>query len=159
MPPNTNPFPTTTRSQVWTTIVHWLKTDPILASRVDTWQTWDGSDDSLIEPTDENLPFLRMTLDAAGQKWLDEQTQQCTFAIAIDIGVDGTDITALLDMWGAVEAALFTTGPVNALLGALEPFQVIQKTITAPAIKPRLFGEATGLAARGVLTILMRINS
>jgi hypothetical protein len=156
MPPLANPFPQTTRSQVWDTLIAYLKADPVLSPRVDTWQTWDGSDDSIAEPTDEDLPFVRITPRTGQQKWLDENAQGYRFAIDFDLGIGGTDIRAAFDFWGAFESCLFNG---NFLLDQLYAFQVIQKTVTAPNFTPRLFGEASGIAVKVTLEIYMRINS
>jgi hypothetical protein len=147
-------FPTSARSQVWTTIISTLQSDPVLHQAVDTWQVWDGSEEATTEPTEANLPLFRMEPASATQKWADEQTHNCLMTFKISIGVAGTDITDLFDFWSAVEVALFTG---NTLLDALIPFGVIQKTITGPAITPRLFGQKAGLAAEAALSVLMRI--
>ena len=92
-------FPLTQRSQVWTTIVDALQLDPVLHSAVDTWQVWDGSEVSMMEPTEENLPLLRMTPNGGSQRWLDENSQECTWNLDIEIGVLGMDAPTLLDFW------------------------------------------------------------
>jgi hypothetical protein len=157
MPPQRrSPFPQSARSAIWNQIVAALRNDPVLHMAVDTWQLWDGSEEATVEPTEENLPLLRMTPSGGTQKWLDENAQQCTMNLTIDIGVEGTTITDVFDFWSQVEVALFTG---NAVLERLYTNGAIQKTITSPAITPRMFGAKAGLAAQGVLTILMRINS
>jgi hypothetical protein len=157
MPPQTrSPFPSSARSAVWYQVVQALRGDPVLKHAVDTWQVWDGTEEATVVPTEENLPLLRMTPAGGWQKWLDENAQQCSMDLKIEIGVEGTDITQLFDFWSQVEVALFTG---NTLLNQLYVNGAIQKTITSPAMTPRMFGEKAGLAAEGTLTILMRINS
>lgn len=149
-------FPASARSSVWMAVVAALQSDQVLHQAVDTWQVWSGSEEDTAEPTDNNLPLLRMTPAGGTQSWLDENTQQCRWNFEIEIGVEGTVITDLFDFWSQVEVALFTG---NTVLNTLVTYGGIQKTITAPAVAPRMFGEKAGLAAKGVLTILMRINS
>jgi hypothetical protein len=150
------PFPQSTRSQVWLALCQSLQGDPVLHGAVDTWQLWDGSEDSTMEPTEENLPLFRMTPVSGNQRWLDENAQECVMLLKVECGVEGLVLTDILDYWAAIEAALFTG---NILLNILYPFQVIQKTITTPAVGIKMFGAKSGLAAEGVLTIRMRINS
>ncbi len=157
MPPlDRSVFPDSARSKVWRTVVGALKSDPTLQSAVDTWQTLDNSAESLMTPTEENLPLVRITPAGGGQGWLDENAQQSDLLIKIEIGVPDCDTTFLFDMWSYLESVLFNG---NTLLNALEPFGVIEKVITSPAFLPRLFGGKAGLAGEGILRIKMRINS
>jgi len=154
--PQFNPFPASTRSKVWDQLCLSLTTDPVLSTRVATWQLWTGSEEDLDEPTDEGVPLLRLTPAAGQQGWLDEGTHQFRWPIKLTLGVAGTDVRVMLDYWGAIETALFTD---NTVLNLLYPFGVIQKAISSPAVEPRLWGEASGLAAEGHLSILMRITT
>jgi len=151
-----SPFPLTARSQVWTTLIAWLQADNVLHQAVDTWQVWSGRESDTAVPTEEDLPLVRLTPAPGSQVWLDENTQQCNWPIKVEIGIEGTDLTHLLNFWGAIETALFTG---NNLLNALIPFGVIQKTITTPSLAPKMFGEKSGLAGEGVLLLKMRIAS
>lgn len=154
--PRSNRFPKSTRTQVWEQLVLSLTTDPVLHSAVDTWQLWLGKEADLLEPTDEGMPLFRMTPVAGPAGWLDETTHQFRWPIQIVLGVSGTDVRVMLDYWAAVEAALFTG---NAVLNALYAYNVIQKTISSPAVEPRPWGEASGLVATGQINILMRITT
>jgi hypothetical protein len=154
--PRTNPFPKSTRTQVWEQLCLSLTTDPVLQSAVDTWQLWLGKEEDLLEPTDEDMPVLRMTPVSGQSGWLDESTHQFRWPLKLTLGVSGTDVRVMLDFWGAIEMALFTD---NTVLELLYPFSVIQKTISSPSVEPKLWGDASGLMAEGVLTILMRITS
>lgn len=154
--PRINPFPQTTRTKVWDKLCNVLTNDPVLKSAVDTWQLWLGREEDLLEPSDEDMPFFRMTPASGPQGWLDEATHQFRWPIKINLGITSTDVRTMFDFWGAVETALFTD---NVVLNQLYPFGVIQKTISSPAVEPRMWGEASGLAAEGHLSILMRITS
>jgi hypothetical protein len=155
MPPQSPAlFQTSNRSNIWNLLVQTLKTDPVLKNAVDTWQVYDGSEEATSEPTEEDLPLLRMTPSGGPMKWLDESDHQNDWRIKLSIGVEGTRFTDLADMWSQVEVALFNG---NTLLNALIPFGVIQKTLSEAAIEPRLFGQKSGLAGEGLLIIRMRI--
>lgn len=154
--PRSNPFPKSTRTQVWEQLVASLKGDPVLSTRVDTWQFWTGKEEDLEEPSDEDMPFLRMTPATGQQGWLDESTHQFRWPIKLTLGVSGTDVRVMLDFWGAIETALFTG---NTVLNLLYPLGVIQKTISSPSVEPHLWGEASGLLATGMMSILMRITT
>lgn len=156
MPPTHNPWPQGTVSQVWDALCLALQTDPVLQSGVDTWQLWRDSPDDLIEPTDEDLPLFRMTPMPSSSGWLDENAHQLRIPIKIELGISGTDIRVMFDYWEALRRALFTG---NTVLNILYEFQVIQKTLSTPAVAPRLFGESSGIGAECLLTVLMRVDS
>ncbi len=155
-PPTNNPFPQGTLSQIWDVVRVALQTDPVLQSAVDTMQFWQGDENDLVEPTDENLPFLRMTPMVGQSKWLDENAHQFNWPIKLELGVAGTDCRVMFDYWEAIRRALFTG---NTLLNTLYPFQVIQKTLTSPATEPHLWGDASGLSAVAILQILLRLDT
>ena len=157
MPPLArSPFPPSSMSQVWLAVVAALQTDPILRSAVDTWQVWSNKEIDTAEPTDEDLPIVRITPAGGQGMWLDEGAHQLTWNIKIEIGCEGTDITNVLDFWQAIFTPLFNG---NILLNTLYPYGVIQKTMSTAGVTPRMFGEKTGLGSEGLLTIKMRINS
>jgi hypothetical protein len=156
MPPQTNPFPRSRLSDVFDVIANALQADPVLARAVNVWQIWDGSDESLAEPSDADMPFLRMTPDTGASSWLDENAHQLRWPIRFELGVSGTDVRQLIDFWDCLRVALFTG---NTVLKLLYPYQVVQKTLTSPATKPQLWGEATGLMGVATLSILLRLDS
>jgi hypothetical protein len=151
-----SPFPECMPTKVWRQIIRSLRSDPVLKRGVDTWQIWSGEEEDTAEPTESNLPLLRITSGNIQGQWNDENSHQYTWQIKIEIGVEGTDETHLLDFWDAIRAALFTG---NTVLNALYPYGVIQKTITGAGAAPRMFGQQAGLASEGALTIKMRVDS
>jgi hypothetical protein len=151
------PFPTSSLTQVWSTVIGWLKRDPILHAAVDTWQVWDGSSESTDAPTEESLPLIRITPATGGGFWLDENSHELTLSMTIYLAVEGTDITLIFDFWMAVMVALFTG---NTLLNQLYAFSVISKTMTAPAFSPpRPWGEKAAIDSTATLQVRMRVNS
>jgi hypothetical protein len=151
-----SPFPSCAESSVWLAIVNALQTDPILKSAVDTWQVWSNREQDTAEPTEENLPLCRVTSGNVSSRWLDESCHESDWQIEIEIGVEGCDQTHILDFWAAIVRALFTG---NTLLNKLVPFGVIQKSIVAAAASPRMFGQKSGLAAKGALLVKMRVTT
>jgi hypothetical protein len=156
MPPSENPFPTSTRSQIWTYLCDVLENDPTLKSAVNLFQLWQGRDEDLAEPCDEDCPVLRMTPVSSPGQWLDESTHSYRWTLKIDLGVIGTDVRTVMDFWAAVESALFTG---NTVLDALVPYGLIQKTLSAAAFEPHLFGDAAGIRSTGSLTLHIRVDS
>ncbi len=155
-PPVDNPFPQGTLSQIWDVVSLALTTDPVLQSAVDTFQMWSGDPGDIATNTDENMPLLRMTPMTGPSGWLDENAHQFRWNLKLELGVLGTDVRVMFDFWDAIRRALFTG---NTLLNALYPFQVIQKTLTSPATEPHLWGDASGLSAVAMLTILLRLDT
>ncbi len=133
-----------------------LETDPVLQSAVDTFQFWSGDPSDVATNTDENMPLLRMTPMSGQSGWLDENAHQFRWPLKIELGVNGTDVRLMFDFWDAIRRALFTG---NTLLNQLYAFQVIQKTLTSPAVEPHLWGATSGLSAVAMLTILLRLDT
>lgn len=155
-PPYSSPFPQSSPSAVWDILVGALRSDPILNRAVDTWQVMRGSEEDLLEPTDEDLPLLRLEPVLGSGRWLDENATEYTIPIRVTLGVAGTDVRVLWDFWDAVRNALFNG---NTVLDSMYTQGVIQKTLSAPATEGRLFGEASGYAGIGMLNIKMRVNT
>ncbi len=155
-PPQDNPFPQGTLSQIWDVIATALQTDPVLQSAVNTMQFWSGDPADLAEPSDENMPFLRMTPMVGQSSWLDENAHQFRWPLKIELGIIGTDVRIMMDYWECLRRALFTG---NTVLYQLYPFEVIQKTLTSPAVEPHLWGDASGLSATAMLSILLRLHT
>ena len=156
MPPLTNPFPSSKLSDVWTTLVQALKTDPVLRSAVRGWCAFDGSDEDLAEPSEEDCPYLRLEPVQGSGAWYDENSHMITLPIKLTLGVVGADCTFLFDFWDATRAALFTG---NTVINALLPFGCVSKTLTVPAVGATTWGEATGLAGVGTLLLKIRLDS
>ncbi len=155
-PPQDNPFPQGTLSQIWDALVLALSTDPVLQSAVDTMQFWSGDPSDLNVNTDENMPLLRMTPMSGQSSWLDEGAHQFRWPLKLELGITGTDVRVMMDYWECIRRALFTG---NTLLNQLYAFQVIQKTLTSPAVEPHLWGATSGLSATAILSILLRLDS
>jgi hypothetical protein len=154
--PGDNPFPTSNLSNLWTVLVRSLRNDPVLQSAVGSWCVFDGSDDDLAEPSGDQMPHVRLEPVAGSGAWLDNNSHQYNLPIKVTIGVAGTDVTALFDAWEALRVALFTG---NTLLNRLNPYGLIQKTLTVPATGVQTFGEATGLVGVGTLLLKIRVDS
>jgi hypothetical protein len=154
--PYRSPFPASNPSKVWDVLVDALRRDPVLKSAVDTWQVLDGSEADLLEPSDEDMPLLRLEPTAGQGMWLDESSHQYTIPIRFTLGVASTDVRILWDFWDALRAALFTG---NAVLHAMYAFSVVQKTISTPVAQARRWGDNAGLSGTGTITIKMRVDS
>lgn len=156
MPPIVDKFKTSNLSNVWTTLVGALKADPTLQSCVEGWCVFDGSDDDLMEPSEEDCPYLRLEPVQGTGGWYDENSHMILVPIRMTLGIVGTDATELFDFWDAIRAALFTG---NTLINKLLPYGCVSKTLTVPAVGLATWGEATGLSGVGTLLLKIRVDS
>ena len=93
-----------------------------------TWFIWEGDPKKDTREIDwGDLPAIRISPADGPMGWLDEVSHELQLNIKLEIAVGSTDITQLFDAWAAVHSSLFTG---NTLLGQLESYQVIQKTMT-----------------------------
>lgn len=83
-----------------------LRTDPILGSVVRTWQTWEGVPGDKQPPAIGMAPWVSLTPQPTQERWFSPETQEGTLNIRIDVLVRGTCIDDVMNLWGAIRAAL-----------------------------------------------------
>lgn len=155
------------RSTVYTIIVGQLQADPTLLAVINPngWQTYleENDDTPLGEdslPSLETLPFGGPSTPAT------LVTQDSPMGISICIATEGLDPRDLMNLWEAVEAALWKGSGPSGLLSKLSVAlnllprkgQVAQVSLSTPAITPS--ATAAGkqyLAAAGTIHVQLRI--
>jgi hypothetical protein len=154
------------RSIIYTLIVQALKADPTLRRVVapDAWRTYLDEPDNDTPPGEDTLPSVEVL--PFGQGALPESpiAQSSPLGIAITIATEGLDVRDLLNLWGAIEHALFP-GDGSRTLGAAiraaiagtgaqyETLNLSSPAITAsgPAIDKQI------MVASGTLNVMMRV--
>lgn len=100
-------LPDTPRTLVWRLLVARLQADPALSAAIDTWITWDGSRDSNADLTTARGVALRIYPVSGPMTWFCESSQSGALAVALEAWIPGLDAEDLLNLQGALEAALY----------------------------------------------------
>jgi hypothetical protein len=99
-------LPDTPRTLVWRAIVERLQADPDLDSAIATWIVWDGGTRDNADLSRVKAPALRLYPISGPMTWYDAQSQQGALAVALEAWLPGLDVEDLLNLQGALEAAL-----------------------------------------------------
>lgn len=154
------------RSTVYATIVQALKSDPTLKGTIhpDGWRTYTDEDDNDTPPGEDTLPAIEIMPYGLAAQPASLITQESSLGIGVNIATEGLDVRDLLNLWEAVEGALFKGGDatllhsLKAALSALGKGQVASINLTSPAITP--VGAELGkqiMAASGTISVNLRI--
>lgn len=118
----TNPqikgLPPATPAVLFRIVERALKTDPILSNVVRTWRSWEGDPKDVEPPAKGNAPWVRMTPRISAENWWAQSTQKGTLFIDFDLWLDGTCIDDLLNLWWAMQRAIYS--PDAATRNALQ---------------------------------------
>lgn len=152
MPPIPQPtFPDGPLTRLWDAILLKLTTDPVLKSRVKTWQTWEGDSDDLQSIPQTALPAIRLTWGFGEFRFADECRYEGPMVIDFEYAVGRRSGRELLNFWAAVARCLSWKGEwMNKLLREHRVYSFILST---PAAAPQVIASGQGLAARGRITI------
>jgi hypothetical protein len=89
-------------------IEHKLRNDPTMKRVVKTWRTWEGGPDDENPPAIASTPYIHLTPTAGDEKWWAASTLLGTLRIDIDIEVEGTCVDDMLNLWFALQRALYS---------------------------------------------------
>ena len=101
---------TGTRATVFRTIVSQLKADPVLANAVKFWMVWDDSEWDRNVITSLQQPGIRLTPIPASQGWYSPDAFSGYLQIQCEIGIPSVDADDYLNLWEAIENALYPPG-------------------------------------------------
>jgi len=88
-----------------------LRSNPTLSATVRNWQTWEGVPGDKQPPALTSAPWVCLTPHPESEDWFSPETQVGRLTIRIDALVRGTCIDDVMNLWGAIRAAL---SPRNA---------------------------------------------
>jgi len=155
------------RSTVYYAIVTTLKKDPALAVVIhpNGWRTYTDEPDNDTPPGEDTLPAIETLCYGLGATPATLVTQGSPLGIGISIATEGLDQRDALNLWEAVENALFTgdgTAPLlhqlKTALAALGRGQVSTIRLTSPAITTdqTALGKQI-MAAAGTILVDLRV--
>lgn len=86
-----------------------LRRDSALNTAIKTWRSWTGDVDDKEQPATGSMPFVRITPLPASSQWLSPASHEEDLLVQIEIAYAGTCIDDGLDLWRAVELAIYPT--------------------------------------------------
>ena len=100
-------LPEDDRTIVFREFCYMLQDDPDLFE-VLTWVTWEGEPGESEAPTPEVCPWVRLTpmADESGRRT--SERFSAPMLITIETAVEGSDVADSINLWGAIETAIFT---------------------------------------------------
>lgn len=163
MPQAELPLPVSSRTKVFRKLVSFMQADNILGRvfKEDSWYTWDGRNDAAVQLSSGAMPAIRLTPVGKAGVPQTPVRQTSPFGVAIELAVNSFNMDDLLNLWGAVELAIFPGDGSNALLTAMQIVypEVYDITLDTPAITPKTDAtNASFLYAVGTLTVQMLIR-
>lgn len=105
----TLPLKQSARTATFRKIVSILRTDPVM-KRVfgDRIYAWDGApDEAADQVAGEAQPSMRLTPSLGAMTWWSPDTQKGDLIIAVELMIAGLDVDDLLNLWEAIETALY----------------------------------------------------
>lgn len=133
------------RTTVYMLIVHALKSHPALKACIhpNGWRTYTGEPDIETPAGEDTLPAIEVLPFAMAAGPASIVTQESPMGIGISIACEGLDVRDLLNLWEAVEGALFKGDGQAKLLHKL-------KAAVAELSKPQGDYPTAGVAAIGL---------
>jgi hypothetical protein len=155
------------RTIVYEKIVDALRVDPVLKSIIhpDGWRTFTDEDSNDTPPGEDTLPAIEVMPFGQGASSESPVSQFSPLGIAINIATEGLDVRDLLNLWGAVENALFPGDGSRVLGNAIRTAivgtgaQYETMNLGSPAITPSGPGiDKQMMLASGTLNVMMRVR-
>lgn len=93
------------RSKVYTRLIELLKADPTLSSVVKTWDLWGG--EPFRQTIIESPPSIEILPRIGPMRWDSPDSQVGMLILDVAIYTVGHELTDALDLWEAVELAVY----------------------------------------------------
>lgn len=115
------------RMLVFRAVEAMLRADPVLAARVKTWSTWDGSGNDAMPVASAQAPYLQLSPVMLPSEVQAVGRRVAVLGIRIRVAVSGLVAEDIVNFWDAVEDALtlnklFQQTTVYCALGRLQCF-------------------------------------
>lgn len=108
-------LPPGVRAAVFRAIVQRLQTDPVLHGAVKTWMTWSSNPLDRSDATLGLMPAVRLTPQIGPTDWYTPDSMLGPLQIKVEMNVEGIDADDPLNLWEAIERALYPTDRADEL--------------------------------------------
>lgn len=130
MPTQNLPLPQDARVTALRGLILILQRDPELKRVVKTWKTWDGRPGDSNPPTAGECPWVRITATPEASSWAMDGPPPVMLQpmkVQIETAVEGTNVNNSVNLWGAIEKAVYRNHPAP-----LEAVGISGATVTQP---------------------------
>ena len=100
-------FPTSQRNTAWSTFVSVLKADPVLKREIKTLKSWSGDPKDAEDFSIGLEPYIRLTPRPDQSEFASNTSIRADIVVDVEIALKGTNVSDILDAWGAIELALY----------------------------------------------------
>lgn len=100
-------LPPSPRRLVFRRVVQQIRDDPLIRRAVRTILAWDGKPDDARQLTIAQAPGLRITPTFGPDTWAFPDAQRGWMFLAVEMLVPGYDAGDMMDLWWALERALY----------------------------------------------------
>jgi hypothetical protein len=108
-------LPQKTRATVFRLIVQRLQTDPVLSGVVKSWLVWKASPIDRSGITLGLTPAIRLTPQIGATDWYTPDSMLGPLQIKVELQVEGIDADDCLNLWEAIEEALYPASRTDEL--------------------------------------------
>ena len=140
-------LPTSPRTKVYRAIDNALRRDPVLSSvvKADSFRSWSGKGKDTTEFTYSMAPAIRLTPMNGPEQFAFPSAMKGWLYINVEMLLTGTDYDDVMNLWWALELALYTQGVPQALnaAGAYSGLCLFSQPAFDPSPADRYFA-ATG---------------
>lgn len=160
MPAPRVPVPDGPFTLLWHRLVQILQSNPTLGNAVQTWQVFDGTMTSVMDPATGMMPLIRLTPAARPATPNTPVSYTAGLGIQVDMAVEGLDVSNIFNLWWGFHRALWPGDGSNALLNAFQGSGVWPRTFDIALESPACSVHQDALdnmylAATGMFTIDM----
>lgn len=107
-------LPKSKRSVAWETFAVVLQSNPVLRREVKTWRLWSGDPKDKEEPSTGQLPWIRITPHSGPMGFATNMNHRADFLLDVEIAMEGTNSTKIMDFQEAIERAVYPADPADA---------------------------------------------
>jgi hypothetical protein len=108
LPSNTKlKLPPANTTLIFRAVDNALRADPVLRSAGVTFRSWQGAAADKQQPSKAQCPWVRLTPGGGPLEWFAASTMEGWLYVDVELWVDGDCTDDLLNLWWAVQRALY----------------------------------------------------
>jgi hypothetical protein len=158
-------LPTCPRTTVFRKIVQILKNDPVLSNviRPGSLRSWSGSSHDNVEFSYSQAPAIRLTPASGPEDWKYPDAQVGALYINVEMLVAGTDADDEINLWWAIERAIYPFDEAKRFAIVRELQQASAHsglcTFSQPAFDPEPGNKFFAATGQIKIDVLLQLNT
>jgi hypothetical protein len=105
------PWPDGPETKIHLAVANLIQQHPLLSGTLATFLHYSGDLQDDADPDNLPRPFVRLNSRPGTGTWFAAGQHQFTMKFMLELGVDGTDIRPMMNLWSAIRTALSPTKP------------------------------------------------